>query len=98
MFKESIIQYKIIKWFESNYKALVVKHIKTNINGFPDLQILMPDGRNFFIEVKTEHGNLSDGQGAIIGKLNRLNHRTFVLYGFDEDKLISILKWNNIKL
>ena len=49
---ESEIQAKVIKWFEDNHQALVIKHITSNVKGLPDLQVLLPNGRHFFIEIK----------------------------------------------
>lgn len=57
---ESVIQRAIIISLRNN-GWLVVKHIQTNLNGWPDLQCLK-DGKCVFIEVKSKSGVLSDLQ------------------------------------
>lgn len=54
--KESEIQRNIIKRYEAQ-GYYVIKLIKTNKNGIPDL-ILMKDNEVFFIEVKSEKGTI----------------------------------------
>ena len=58
--RESQIQSQIIHWLEKE-GWLVVKIIQTNKNGWPDLQIHKL-GVTIFIEVKSEHGVVSELQ------------------------------------
>jgi len=58
--RESQIQSQIIHWLEKE-GWLVVKIIQTNKNGWPDLQI-HKFGITIFVEVKSEHGVVSELQ------------------------------------
>jgi Holliday junction resolvase len=65
--KESQIQSKIIRSLESD-GWYVIKLIKTNKNGIPDLIALKPN-EVYFVEVKTEKGRLSELQKYRIEEL-----------------------------
>jgi Holliday junction resolvase len=67
---ESKIQAAIIKKMTAK-GWLVVKLIKTNLNGIPDL-LCLKDNRSLFIEVKSEKGKLSEIQKYRINQLK--NH------------------------
>ena len=72
MILESKLQAKIIKHYES-LGYYVIKLIKTNKNGIPDL-LCLKDGTGFFIEVKSEKG--------IVRPLQKYRHEELIKYGF----------------
>lgn len=72
---ETIIQRDIIKWLElkglffkrernQNFRntAYGVKFLPSEVPGYPDISGVLPNGRAYFIEVKTKTGRLSDVQ------------------------------------
>ncbi len=73
MILESKIQAKIIKDYES-MGYYVIKLIKTNKNGIPDL-LCLKDGKGFFIEVKSEKGKVKP--------LQNFRHEELLKYGFE---------------
>jgi Holliday junction resolvase len=73
MILESKIQAKIIKDYES-MGYFVIKLIKTNKNGIPDL-LCLKDGKGFFIEVKSENGKVKP--------LQHFRHEELLKYGFE---------------
>lgn len=81
---ESVIQRAVIIALRNN-GWLVVKHIQTNLNGWPDLQALK-NGRCVFIEVKGEKGKLS--------QLQSLRHEHIRKMGFE---IIVVRNDNDIK-
>ena len=74
--RESEIQSKIIKFLESK-QWLVVKIIKTNKNGWPDLQA-HKDGITIFIEVKSETGKVSELQKYRHKQLQEQGFKTII--------------------
>lgn len=68
---EQQYQSKIIKSFEEK-GWYVIKLIKTNKNGIPDLLCLKAGERPLFIEVKNENGKLSELQKYRLDELNKL--------------------------
>lgn len=77
---EQQIQSKIIKEIESQ-GYYVIKLIKTNKNGIPDLLVLPKNSDAFFIEVKKESGVLSKLQEYRINELNKHGLKTKILRG-----------------
>lgn len=75
---ESQIQAKIIKRYQ-NDGYIVVKLIKTNTNGIPDLMCLK-NGETIFIEVKAKNGKLSELQKHRIKQLENEQFKVLVLY------------------
>lgn len=73
MILESKIQAKIINDYESK-GYYVIKLIKTNKNGIPDL-LCLKDGKGFFIEVKSEKGKVKP--------LQHFRHEELLKYGFE---------------
>lgn len=58
--------------------------------GMPDRLVILPDGRVFFVELKTDHGRLSANQHIQIMRLKRLKQDVRVLYGMkDVDAFLS---------
>jgi len=85
--KEQQIQSKIIKKLEAD-GWFVIKLIKTNKNGIPDLLAVKKD-RAIFVEVKQEHGKLSEIQRYRINELRAKGIEVFVWidYNVNFDKL-----------
>ena len=80
---------------ESRIEALLVRKIKQaggwalklvspGNAGVPDRLVLLPGGRIFFVELKTETGRLSPLQEFVHGRLRRLGMDVRVLYGRDQ--------------
>jgi hypothetical protein len=78
---EQQVQSKKIKELESQ-GYYVIKLIKTNKNGIPDLLILPKNSDAFFIEVKKEGGVLSKLQEYRINELNKHGLKTEILKGW----------------
>jgi Holliday junction resolvase len=74
--KEQLIQSKIIKQLEAN-GWYVLKLIKTNKNGIPDI-VAFRNNEFQFIEVKTEKGVLSELQKYRIKELENLGFKVYV--------------------
>lgn len=81
---EKNIQSKIKKKLEEQ-GYLVVKLIKTNCNGIPDL-IALKNGKTMFIEVKQEKGILSELQKLRIEQLRKQGFecKIWTDYGIDK--------------
>ena len=77
---EQQIQSKRIKELES-IGYYVVKLIKTNKNGIPDLIAIPPDSDVLFIEVKTPKGKTSKLQEYRLEELKKHGVRTEVYRG-----------------
>ena len=78
---ESQIQKKIIDNF-TDRGFLVVKLMKTNTNGIPDLMVLK-NGVCKFIEVKKPNGKISELQKYRIKQLRKQNFEAVVMDGID---------------
>jgi hypothetical protein len=78
---EQQIQSKKIKELEGQ-GYYVIKLIKTNKNGIPDLLVLPKNSDAFFIEVKKEGGVLSKLQEYRINELNKHGLKTEILKGW----------------
>ena len=79
--REQQIQSKKIKELESQ-GYYVIKLMKTNKNGIPDLLVLPKNSDAFFIEVKKESGVLSKLQEYRINELNKHGLKTEILKGW----------------
>ena len=77
---EQSIQAKRIKQLEAE-GFYVLKLVKTNKNGIPDILGLHPDGRVLFVEVKTPTGNLSKLQEYRLKELSKIGFLTEVYRG-----------------
>jgi Holliday junction resolvase len=71
----------------------VIKLIKTNKNGIPDL-IAIKENNTIFVEVKTEKGVLSELQKF---RLTELTNKGFECYYSNKTELIRWLKEDTIK-
>jgi len=78
---EQQIQSKKIKELESQ-GYYVIKLMKNNKNGIPDLLVLPKNSDAFFIEVKKEGGVLSKLQEYRINELNKHGLKTEILKGW----------------
>lgn len=74
-------QSKLIKEYKSK-GYIVLKHIRCNENGFPDLQLLK-DGKSTFIEVKEGSDTLKPLQ---VYQIDRLIAKGFEAYCLHETK------------
>ena len=80
MATEQQIQSKRIKQLEEE-GYFVLKLIKTNKNGIPDILAIPPDSNVNFSEVKTPQGRLSKLQEYILKELKKYGFRTEVYRG-----------------
>jgi Holliday junction resolvase len=80
---EQKIQKKIITQLEAK-GFFVVKLIKTNRNGIPDL-LAVKENRTIFVEVKQEHGKLSEIQKHRINEIRskQIECYTWVEFGIN---------------
>jgi Holliday junction resolvase len=89
--EEQKLQRKIIAFFEKN-GFLVVKIIKANINGLPDI-ILLKNGRSVFIEFKKDAKTKARPlQEYRLEQLRTLGFDAHVVGDFDVNLLNSIVK------
>lgn len=72
-------QSKVIKEYE-NKGYLVLKHIRLNKTGFPDLQCLHKNNPDVWIEIKKAGDTLKPLQKLRIDELNRLGKIAFCLH------------------
>jgi|TARA_R110001632_G_scaffold110088_1_gene220529 Holliday junction resolvase len=77
---EQQIQAKRIKQLEAE-GYYVLKLIKTNKNGIPDILAIPPDSQVIFSEVKTPKGRLSKLQEFRLKELEKYGFRTEVYRG-----------------
>ena len=77
---EQQIQTKIIKELESE-GYYVIKLIKTNKNGIPDIIAIPPNSNVIFSEVKTPKGKVSKLQEYRLKELDEYGFRTEVYRG-----------------
>ena len=78
---EQQVQAKKIKELESK-GYYVLKLIKTNKNGIPDLVALHPDKEVLFIEVKTKKGKVSKLQEYRLKELEEHGFQTEIHRGY----------------
>ena len=85
-------QAKVIKEYEDK-GYLVLKTIRLNVNGYPDLLCLKSNEPTIFIEVKEKKDDLKPLQGLRIDELNKLGFNAFclqdgkgVIYPDDKEK------------
>ena len=78
--KVKLLKIKNIKDKLESEGCYVIKLMKTNKNGIPDL-LVFRDGVPTFIEVKKENGKLSRLQSYRLQELNKYGIKTKVHYG-----------------
>ena len=81
--KEQQIQAKKIKELEEN-GYYVIKLVKTNKNGIPDVVAIHGQTEAFFIEVKKPDGVESKLQKFRAKELESQGIRSYVVYGYDD--------------
>jgi hypothetical protein len=74
----SKFQSKIIKEYEDK-GYLVLKTIRLNVNGYPDLLCLKSNEPTIFIEIKEKKDDLKPLQELRIDELNKLGFKAFCL-------------------
>ena len=79
--KEQDFQKKIQKDLEQK-GWYVIKLIKTNKNGIPDL-VALKHNKVYFLECKTPKGKLSKLQSYRLEELKKLGFEVAVSYGYD---------------
>ena len=80
---EQKIQIKIIKKLEQD-GYFVLKLIRTNVNGIPDL-IAIKENETFFIEVKRPNGKLSELQKLRIENLRKKGINVKIWQDYETD-------------
>lgn len=80
---EQQIQSKIIKRLEQD-GYFVLKLIKVSKNGIPDI-LATKKGRTIFIEVKQQHGKLSEIQRYRINELRSKGIEAYVWISYNEN-------------
>ena len=89
---ESVIQSKIVNEAKKN-GFTVLKVVKCNMNGYPDLT-LFKDNKTIFIEVKNEKGIQSKIQKYVQKQLEKQGFQYFLVRSLDEFKKIVIFALN----
>ena len=81
---ESVIQSKIINEAKKN-GYLVLKVVKCNINGYPDIT-LFKDNLTIFVEVKSEKGIQSEIQKYVQKQLEKQGFKYYLIKSLEEFK------------
>jgi hypothetical protein len=81
---ESVIQSKIINEAKKNGYT-VLKVVKCNINGYPDIT-LFKDNLTIFVEVKNEKGVQSEIQKYVQKQLEKQGFKYYVVRSLEEFK------------
>jgi len=89
---ESVIQSKIINEAKKN-GYLVLKVVKCNMNGYPDIT-LFKDNKTIFVEVKNEKGVQSEIQKYVQKQLENKGFQYFLVRSLEEFKKIVIFTKN----
>tara|TARA_B110000858_G_scaffold197524_1_gene259482 strand:+ start:1926 stop:2276 length:351 start_codon:yes stop_codon:yes gene_type:complete len=98
--EEHYIQVSFLEWFKLKHSKHFVyaipngekREIKTAIRlkkegvvaGVPDLNILLDNGKSFFLEIKTEKGKLNKNQKSTISEIEKRGYEVLVCYGIDD--------------
>lgn len=83
MIQESKIEQKLVKGIKS-LGGRAYKWVSPGNTGVPDRQVIFPDGRIEFVELKTDKGRLTPLQRAQIVRLRRLHCIVYVLCGMND--------------
>lgn len=79
-----------------------VKLVPASLVGVPDRLVILQDGRNIYVELKTEEGKLSQIQIAVHMRLRKMHQQVYVLWSFEDvdwfiDEVVeNISLWNYI--
>jgi hypothetical protein len=84
MTEEGKLQAKIIEGLEKRFDAFVIKIMRANKAGIPDLYALFNNGYSMFIEVKSLSGKPSKLQLYRIEEIRKRNCCAFVCNNFDD--------------
>lgn len=84
MTEEGKLQAKIIEALEKQFNALVIKIMKANKSGIPDLFVLLPNGYAMFIEVKSASGKPSKLQLYYIEEIRKRNCCAILCYSVED--------------
>lgn len=89
---EKVVERRLIDKIQ-DLGGLCIKMGYWGVTGMPDRLIILPKGRIYFREVKTETGKLSKRQELVLRKLISLGFDADVLYGpADVDEFIQQLE------
>lgn len=83
--KESQIERRLVEGVQKR-GGMCPKFISPGLPGVPDRIVLTPDGRVYFVELKTEIGRLANIQKWVISEMQKRNVNVRVLKGTDEVK------------
>lgn len=75
---EKLIEKKLVKAV-SSMGGLALKFFSVWFTGVPDRIVLMPDGRIYFVELKTTGKELQPRQVIVIALLRRLGFKVYVI-------------------
>ena len=78
--KESAIEEKLVKGIKE-LGGLAYKFVSPGNIGVPDRMIILPGGKVFFVELKTDEGRLSNMQRYQIHRIKELGAEVIVTYG-----------------
>ena len=81
------LEREIEKYLGRELKAigcLWYKWVSPGARGVPDRILILPDGRVWFVELKTERGQLMPVQVVQLERLRTWGQKVFVLKGMDE--------------
>lgn len=84
-----MLEKNIEEYFRDEIKKLggrFYKFVSPGNSGVPDRIIFLPEGKIFFIEVKTKKGTPSKLQKLQIKRLKKLGQDVRILYGMEEVK------------
>jgi hypothetical protein len=80
---EKTIQLKVLQYCKSS-GIICFKVDSTSSRGLPDLTVVTPDGRVYFVELKTATGKLSKLQERFHNQLRENNANVAVIRSLDE--------------
>lgn len=78
---------------EQALEKYLCKQVKANggmciklvgLNGIPDRLVSLPDGRNVYVEMKTDGGRLEPIQQAVHRKLKSMNQQVYTLWDYKQ--------------
>lgn len=84
-----MLEKNIEEYFRDEIKKLggrSYKFVSPGNSGVPDRIIFLPEGKIFFVELKTKKGTLSKLQRLQIRRLKKLGQDVRILYGMEEVK------------
>ena len=102
--QESTLQTSCVKWFRYQYPHLVIYAVPNGgsrnvreaqrlkdegvLAGVADLNVLLPNGKIIYIEMKIKGNKQTPNQKAFQQKAEALGYKYYVCYSFDEFKAI----------